>query len=328
MNVRSPRALSVLAAGIAVVVVLAVVGDPVSWFSGSAAQRENPFAERELFVDPEAQGPRAARAAAAAGYRDADLIERVAAEPTGIWLTPEAVGIEEVEQRAEVLARQAQERGEAVVFVLYGIPDRDCSGGHSRGGLDATGYRTWVERAADGMSGHGTVAAIVEPDALAMLEECGDPQSRLELLDHAREVLGDAGVTTYLDAGHSAWIPVPQMAERLRAVGVEESRGFSVNVAAYQGEADEIAYAEELAAALGGVSYVMDTGRNGAGSHGQWCNPPGRALGERPGTGSGRLDARLWIKPPGESDGTCGGGPPAGQWWNERAVDLARAAGW
>jgi endoglucanase len=34
----------------------------------------------------------------------------------------------------------------------------------------------------------------------------------------------------------------------------------------------------------------------------------------------------LWVKVPGESDGECGGGPPAGTWWHAGAVELARNA--
>ncbi|SCE59467.1 endoglucanase [Streptomyces sp. Termitarium-T10T-6] len=43
-------------------------------------------------------------------------------------------------------------------------------------------------------------------------------------------------------------------------------------------------------------------------------------------TGDERLDAYLWIKRPGDSDGTCRGGPPAGDWWPEYALGLARRA--
>jgi endoglucanase len=71
-----------------------------------------------------------------------------------------------------------------------------------------------------------------------------------------------------------------------------------------------------------------------------WCNPPGRNLGLRPtaDTGIGLLDAYLWVKIPGESDGDCTRGlgpagttvdpewgridPPAGQWFPEMALDL------
>jgi len=38
------------------------------------------------------------------------------------------------------------------------------------------------------------------------------------------------------------------------------------------------------------------------------------------------VDAFLWIKIPGESDGTCQGCPPAGTWWPAYALGLARNA--
>ena len=75
--------------------------------------------------------------------------------------------------------------------------------------------------------------------------------------------------------------------------------------------------------------FVIDTGRNGTGpldaaryadapfvqpesvlrglAAGSWCNPPGVGLGTRPTTDTGvpLLDAYLWIKTVGESDGSC-----------------------
>jgi len=40
---------------------------------------------------------------------------------------------------------------------------------------------------------------------------------------------------------------------------------------------------------------------------GNWCNPPGAGLGLRPTANAGAplLDAYLWVKIPGESDGQC-----------------------
>ncbi|MBO0916302.1 glycoside hydrolase family 6 protein, partial [Streptomyces laculatispora] len=55
---------------------------------------------------------------------------------------------------------------------------------------------------------------------------------------------------------------------------------------------------------------VIDTSRNGNGAPkaGQWCDPEGRALGTAPttDTGQARIDAYLWVKLPGESDGCKG----------------------
>jgi endoglucanase len=96
---------------------------------------------------------------------------------------------------------------------------------------------------------------------------------------------------------------------------------------------------------------VIDTSRNGkgpwkppAGKYRDpeiWCNPPGRGLGRLPSLDSGNpyVDAFLWIKVPGESDGEClrgAGGPtdpergvkapPAGQWFPAQARELIELA--
>jgi endoglucanase len=71
----------------------------------------------------------------------------------------------------------------------------------------------------------------------------------------------------------------------------------------------------------------VDTSRNGRGPApgGAWCNPPGRGLGTPPtaATGNAEVDAYLWVKHPGQSDGTCNGGPAAGGWWASYALELA-----
>ena len=96
---------------------------------------------------------------------------------------------------------------------------------------------------------------------------------------------------------------------------------------------------------------VIDTSRNGAGSWNPpdgrykdaetWCNPPGRGLGRRPTlqTDNPYIDAFLWIKVPGESDGPCHRGtpgpldpargiaaPPAGNWFPDQARELIQHA--
>ncbi len=188
----------------------------------------------------------------------------------------------------------------------------------------------WVRAIAEA-AGDRSVA-IVEPDALPGAVECGVVAERVPLLKQAVDALDQSGVTTYVDAGHSAWVPADEMAPLLMQVGVGSVRGFSTNVSNYQPTSAEAAYAQELSGLLGGAHYVVDTGRNGvgAGAVTEWCNPSGQALGREPayvddGT---RLDAYVWVKPPAESDGACNGGPPAGALWPDRAVALATAAGW
>ena len=50
--------------------------------------------------------------------------------------------------------------------------------------------------------------------------------------------------------------------------------------------------------------------------NGNWCNPPGAGLGLRPttSTGVGLLDAYLWVKTPGQSDGQCDSAGAARSW--------------
>jgi endoglucanase len=113
------------------------------------------------------------------------------------------------------------------------------------------------------------------------------------------------------------------MAKRLSQV---HAPGFSLNVSNFRATAEVAQYGAEISRRLG-VHFVIDTSRNGRGPiHNEWCNPPGRALGTRPTTTTGNplIDAYLWIKVPGESDGTCRHGPPAGQWWPQYALGLAR----
>ncbi len=282
----------------------------------------NPFLGRPLWVNPSSG---AAAAAETAEGQDQELLARLAAVPTSVWLVPEVHPVGEVGDYVSGVVAAAQGQTSAPVFTIYGIPGRDCEGGHSAGGLDAATYATWVREIAEA-AGNGAIV-ILEPDALAS-GDCGTPD-RVGLLARAVDELA-GGPVTYIDAGHSNWVDAAAMADLLRQAGVDKVRGFALNVSGYADEDGERAYGERIVAALGGGHFVVDTGRGGAGASGEWCNPPGRAVGAVP-TGvasAGAMDARLWVKPPGESDGTCGGGPEAGVFWPQRALELVRAAGW
>lgn len=143
-------------------------------------------------------------------------------------------------------------------------------------------------------------------------------------------------------------------------------------------------YTANMGTAVATTHFVIDTSRNGQGpldasvyanppydqpasvistlNGGNWCNPPARGLGTRStaNTGVPLVDAFLWLKVPGESDGSCNaqGGvrawdytaftqagwptdsagqalfdplwglvdPAAGQWFPQQALDLAKRA--
>lgn len=88
-------------------------------------------------------------------------------------------------------------------------------------------------------------------------------------------------------------------------------------------------YAQNMGGAVATTHFIVDTSRNGRDSitmqsyaqapfnqpagvisalyAGNWCNPTGAGLGVRPtaDTGNALVDAYLWIKTPGQSDGQC-----------------------
>jgi cellulose 1,4-beta-cellobiosidase len=153
------------------------------------------------------------------------------------------------------------------------------------------------------------------------------------------------------------------------AGGADKVRGFAVNVANYDSLQDgdlprlepsdpatgELKYIDLLnrsltEAGITGKAFVVDTSRNGRSGirtkSGSWCNVAGAGLGERPQANpTPFVDAYLWIKPPGESDGgsdpnqdgfdeMCGArspdaapnAPHAGSWFHSYFVDLAKKA--
>lgn len=297
--------------------------------SEAGPQESNRFSERGQYVDPSSKAAAAAAQAGADGDTEAAAVfEELASVPSGIWLTPERHPVGEVGAHVTDLVTRADERDEVPLLVLYGVPERDCAGLLSAGGLSAEQYPVWVEEIATASAAaEGPSVVVLEPDALATAEECGRRAQRVAQIEVAVGLLADAGVTTYVDAGHSDWVPAASMARMLEDVGVERVRGFATNVSNFQTDADELAYAEQLDELVAGEQHwVVDRGRNGSGATEEWCNPEGATLGDRPGfvdDGSG-LDAYLWVKPPGESDGACGAGPPAGEFWPEAAQRLAR----
>ena len=218
--------------------------------------------------------------------------------------------------------------GQMPIVTLYGIPNRDCGGLSQGGASSAAEYRTWIDKVVLGI-GEGTATVIVEPDALAAID-ClsGDSLAeRYELLNMAVDRLSqNPGTTLYLDAGNAYWIPASQMADRLKRSGIAQAQGFALNVSNYYTGQESERYGEQLSSLVSGKHYVVDTSRNGIGPDAKntWCNPAGRKLGPTPEAfkNRGALDAYLWIKNPGTSDGTCNGGPQAGKWWDEAAADL------
>ena len=138
---------------------------------------------------------------------------------------------------------------------------------------------------------------------------------RYRILSREVAAFTAAGVPAYLDAGNSNWVPPATVGAQLESAGVRQARGFFTDVANHYAVAQEQAYAEQVSARTGGSHYVIDTSRSGQGWRGTWCNAPGAGLGPSPRVAAdgSALDALLWVKTSGASDGTCNGGPAAGE---------------
>lgn len=315
---------------LAVAAVAGMASPTPSVLSGPApavrlASEANPLAGLPFYVNPASKGMRAAQG-------DPDpLLAAVVNTPTAYWmdhLSAPAVD-------AKYIAT-AQAAGTMPVLALYGIPNRDC-GSFAAGGFgSAESYRAWIDGVAAAIGG-GPAAVILEPDALAMADclSSAQQQERFDLIRYGVDTLTrNPGTAVYVDAGHPRWVAADVMAARLNDVGLAKARGFSLNTANFFTTEESMGYGGIISGLTNGSHYVIDTSRNGAGPvEGDdlyWCNPSGRALGARPTTATGNpmVDAFLWIKRPGESDGSCRGGASAGTFVNQYAIDLAHNAGW
>ncbi|TFK64764.1 cellobiohydrolase [Pluteus cervinus] len=228
-----------------------------------------------------------------------------------------------------------------------------------------------------------TFAIILEPDSLGnvvtnlSVEKCAKAAPAYkEGISYAIKKLQQKNVHLYLDAAHGGWLgwdgnlaPTAELfAEVLKGAGPgARVRGVATNVSNYNqynatvrepytewnNAWDELHYAQVLAPHLTAAGYpahfIIDQGRSGqAGLRsewGAWCNLKGAGYGIRPTTETNEpvVDAIVWVKPGGESDGTsdptaarfdevCAGpaahipAPEAGSWFSDYVVELVQKA--
>jgi len=275
-----------------------------------AARAGNPLAGSPLAVHADSSAGRYL-----ANHPD-PLLARIVAQPQAVWFDAQST-------RQDIASYLRSAGAGLPVLVVYNIPGRDCGSFSAGGARSGAGYRSWL-RTFVATIGSQRAAVVLEPDALPELGCL--PRGSLGLLRGAVQTLSaHRNIALYVDAGNSRWVAAATIAQRLRSVGAQH---FSLNVSNFQTTTASVAYGRRILAALGGRgSFVIDTSRNGRGAApgDSWCNPAGRGLGSNPTTSTGLagVDAFLWIKAPGESDGSCNGGPPAGVLWPAYARGLA-----
>jgi endoglucanase len=315
-----------LLAAFAATVVLALVacgGGSDSSSKADLANGSNPLTGKSLYVNPDNHGLL---------YGNTKEQQLIGSKPTAKWFGSDPPTLsQDVREYVSAAAAKSQ----LPVLVAYYIPDRDCGGSSAGGASSRSAYRTWIDRFAAGIGSSPTVV-VLEPDALAQtIEAChrADADHHVSLLAYAVKKLKALPATyVYIDAGNAGWIDDPaELASVLTRVGVARADGFALNVANYETTGRSISYGTAVSRRLEGKHFVIDTGRNGAGptyeagSKQPWCNQPGQKLGNRPTTDTGVLlvDAYLWVKQPGDSDGRCNGiTQSAGEWSPKLARQL------
>ncbi len=296
-----------------------------------------PLGDARFYLDPGGNAVQAVERLRRQGRNErAQIVDRrIASRPTATWVTTDSAA---VYAQARSITQAAVASSTLPVLVAYNIPGRDCGLYSSGGASDIDAYLDWVGSLAAGI-GDRAALVILEPDAVPhSLDECvtsDQAGARRAMLAQAITILRrQPQVRVYLDAGNASWIEdLDDLATALQHSGVEEADGFALNVSNFETTKRSVAYGRKLSTRLDEAHFVIDTSRNGAGappplekgSHGEWCNPPGRRLGTPPTTKTGDplVDALLWIKQPGDSDGNCGhGAPEAGTWWPVYADQL------
>jgi endoglucanase len=287
----------------------------------------NPIAGATFWVSPYSRAQDQANEWRESRPDDAAQIDKIARNPHSMWFGDWTVN---VESSVDSYVTMVSATGAVPVLVAYNIPQRDCGGLSGGGGASPSEYRGWISGLARGLKGRPAVV-ILEPDAIANWSclSATDKSARISLMQHAVSALKAQGKTTvYLDGGNPRWHSANEQASRLRTVNIAGADGFALNVSNFYSTDESISYGSRVSALVGGKHFVIDTSRNGLGpaGDGQWCNPPGRALGTpaTTQTGNSLVDAYLWVKTPGQSDGACNGAPPAGEWWPDYALGLAQ----
>ena len=191
-------------------------------------------------------------------------------------------------------------------------------------------------------TGRRPVVYLLELDGIGCslcMAQRGDLRDYLALFRYEVDRLGSLphGVV-YAEAGYSDGNSPAYTARALNQIGVRRIRGFFTNDTHENWTINEIRWAEKVSRLTHGADFIVDTAENGRGPKrnphprtqgtNDLCNPPGRGLGPRLNTHTpfAHVDALMWTHVPGNSSGSCKGGPPSGTFWPARAIGLAARA--
>ncbi|RHY82915.1 hypothetical protein DYB31_005739 [Aphanomyces astaci] len=221
-------------------------------------------------------------------------------------------------------------------IVIYGLPNKDCAGGFSSSGnnKDAAMYKTWVQSLVSRV-GSREVVYVLEPDAIGLLSNnyCAKENNYLDNLKVALGLISSGNPNAKVYADVASWANVAEATKVLNDLKTAgRLDGVTINTSNYKTNAQLMSFCTAISGATGGLHCVFDTSRNYRGSVGdEWCNSRSAGIGAPPGTDTGHplVDYNLWLKVPGESDGTCSGrtadaqeGPSAGAFFPDGFASL------
>ena len=286
------------------VAVVGLLANPVHTPAVRLADDANPLAALPFYVNPSSAAMRAAQHA----EPPSPELTSVANTPQAHWIVPGSSAATVAKYTGD-----AQAAGAMPVLTLYGIPHRDCGSFAAGGMATADDYRAWIDGIANDL-GASRTAIIVEPDALAMADclSSDERQERYDLIRYAVDTLTrNPAMAVYVDAGHLRWHSADDMAARLnKAVDVARARVSASTRQTSSQQATKSVTAKQFRAHQRIVPdrHVAQRRRPSTRLRAQLVQPRWPALGAAPtaSTGGAHADAYLWIKRPGDSDGSCG----------------------
>ena len=202
-------------------------------------------------------------------------------------------------------------------------------------------FRRRIDEMAAGIENRPAVT-LLELDAIGssscMVKQHSLPEWEADLRYEINAIQALPHTVVYVEGGYSDGNSPQYTARILNAVGVSKIRGFFTNDTHLNWTINEVRWATRVSKLTHGAHFIVNTSDNGRGpllnrnrvknGNEDLCNPPGRGIGPRDttNTGSRYADAFLWTHPPGNSGGSCGGGPSSGVFWPARAVQMAENA--
>jgi cellulose 1,4-beta-cellobiosidase len=216
----------------------------------------NPFQDAHFFVNPDYA--KKVQTTAAAQPAKAEQIKKVSSQPTAIWLDSIA-SVAMIPGKLDEAAKQKHPDGKPTVpvFVVYDMPNRDCSAKASAGELDAAkgGEARYRSEFIDAIAKHFAsrpqqrIVVILEPDSLPNLATNLDRVKCKASEDVYRSASAYAiaklslpNVWLYLDAAHAGWLGwdgnrngAAEVYKQVLAMagGPDRIRGFATNVSNY-----------------------------------------------------------------------------------------------